>query len=408
MFKRTIPVEFEMARKKKRIVILTGGGDCPGLNAAIRAVVRTAEVEFDIDVVGFRDGFEGLVQNKYFEITPSQASGLLARGGTILGTSNRSDPFNYPVLQGDNEEYVYLDRSSQAVRNFESLGLDCLIAIGGDGTMSASARLIEKGIPIIGIPKTIDNDLVGTDVTFGFDSALVTATDAIDKIHTTAQSHHRAMIIEVMGRYTGWLALSSGLAGGGDIILLPEFPYDIEAVCEQVRVRNARGKTFSIVVVGEGARRQGGEMVYRNKLKQSSESTRLGGISHQVAVQIEELTNIECRVTILGHLLRGGIPSAYDRILATRFGVEAVHMAEQGNFGCMVTLQGSKLGTIPISEVAGKMRPLTVENSLIKTAVSLGICLGVPVGEDLNKYYENPIPENTASAVSPAETSISD
>ncbi len=397
-----------MARKKKRIGILTGGGDCPGLNAAIRAVVRTAEVEFDMDVVGFRDGFEGLVQNKYFEITLSQASGLLARGGTILGTSNRSDPFNYPVLQGDNEEYVYLDRSSQAVRNFESLGLDCLIAIGGDGTMSASARLIEKGIPIIGIPKTIDNDLVGTDVTFGFDSALVTATDAIDKIHTTAQSHHRAMIVEVMGRYTGWLALSSGLAGGGDIILLPEFPYDIEAICEQVRVRNARGKTFSIVVVGEGARQQGGELVFRSKIKQSSESTRLGGISHQVAAQIEGLTNIECRVTILGHLLRGGIPSAYDRILATRFGVEAVHMAEQGSFGSMVTLQGSKLGTIPISEVAGKMRPLTVENSLIKTAVSLGICLGVPVGEDLNKYYENPIPEDTASAASLAAANSSE
>jgi len=397
-----------MARKKKRIGILTGGGDCPGMNAVIRAVVRTAEVEFDMDVVGFRDGFEGLVQNKYFEITLSQASGLLARGGTILGTSNRSDPFNYPVLQGDNEEYVYLDRSSQAVRNFDALGLACLIAIGGDGTMSASARLIEKGIPIIGIPKTIDNDLIGTDVTFGFDSALVTATDAIDKIHTTAQSHHRAMIIEVMGRFTGWLALSSGLAGGGDIILLPEFPYDIEAVCEQVRVRNARGKTFSIVVVGEGARQQGGELVYRNKLKQSSESTRLGGISHQVAAQIEELTNIECRVTILGHLLRGGIPSAYDRILATRFGVEAVHMAEQGSFGNMVTLQGSKLGTIPISEVAGKMRPLTVENSLIKTAVSLGICLGVPVGEDLNKYYENPIPEDATSAASLVETSSSE
>ena len=397
-----------MARKKKRIGILTGGGDCPGLNAAIRAVVRTAETEFDMDVVGFRDGFEGLVQNKYFEITSGQASGLLARGGTILGTSNRSDPFNYPVLQGDNEEYVYLDRSSQAVRNFDALGLVGLIAIGGDGTMSASARLIEKGIPIIGIPKTIDNDLVGTDVTFGFDSALITATEAIDKVHTTAQSHHRAMIVEVMGRYTGWLALSSGLAGGGDIILLPEFPYDIEAVCEQVRVRNARGKTFSIVVVGEGARQQGGELVYRSKIKQSSESTRLGGISHQVAAQIEGLTNIECRVTILGHLLRGGIPSAYDRILATRFGVEAVHMAEQGMFGSMVTLQGSKLGTIPIKEVAGKMRPLTVANSLIKTAVSLGICLGVPVGEDLNKYYENPIPQETARAASLVEANSSE
>ncbi|HEX2897265.1 MAG TPA: ATP-dependent 6-phosphofructokinase, partial [candidate division Zixibacteria bacterium] len=362
-----------MARNKKRLGILTGGGDCPGLNAAIRAIVRTAEIEFDMEVIGFRDGFEGLVENRCFELTLYHISGLLAQGGTILGTSNKSDPFNYPVLQGDNEEYVYLDRSSQAVRNFEALGLIGLIAIGGDGTMTGSSKLIEKGIPIIGVPKTIDNDLVGTDVTFGFDSALVTATEAIDKLHTTAQSHHRVMIVEVMGRYAGWLALASGLAGGGDIILLPEFPYDIEAICNQVKNRTAQGKTFSIVVVGEGARQQGGEMVYRQKVKHSPDTVRLGGISHRVASQIEGLTNIECRVTILGHLLRGGIPSAADRILATRYGVESVHLAEKSEFGKMVALQNNKLTSVNISDVAGKMRPLTINDSLIKTAVSLGI-----------------------------------
>lgn len=376
--------------------MLTGGGDCPGLNAAIRAIVRTSEMEFDTEVVGFRDGFEGLVQNKYFEVTLAHASGLLAQGGTILGTSNRSDPFNYPVMQGDNEEYVYLDRSSQAVRNFESLGLAGLIAIGGDGTMTASARLIEKGIPIIGIPKTIDNDLVGTDVTFGFDSALITATEAIDKIHTTAQSHHRVMLVEVMGRYTGWLALASGLAGGGDIILLPEFPYDIEAICDQVRDRNAQGKTFSIVVVGEGARQEGGDRIYRQKIKNSPEQMRLGGISHQVASQIEGLTNIECRVTILGHLLRGGIPSAFDRILATRFGVEAVHLAQRGEFGKMVTFRNNNISSVKISDVAGKMRPLNPAEPLIKTAVSLGICLGIPTGADLADHYKDPIPKDKA------------
>lgn len=390
-----------MARNKKRLGILTGGGDCPGLNAAIRAIVRTAQIEFDMEVIGFRDGFEGLVENRCFELTLNHISGLLAQGGTILGTSNKSDPFNYPVLQGDKEEYVFLDRSSQAVRNFEALGLIGLIAIGGDGTMTGSAKLIDKGIPIIGVPKTIDNDLVGTEMTFGFDSALVTATEAIDKLHTTAQSHHRVMLVEVMGRYAGWLALASGLAGGGDIILMPEFPYDIEAICNQVKSRNAQGKTFSIVVVGEGARQQGGKMVYRQKVKHSPEAIRLGGISHIVASQIEGLTNIECRVTILGHLLRGGIPTAADRILATRYGMEAVHLAERGEFGKMVALQNNKLTSVEISEIAGKMRPLTVNDSLIKTAVSLGICLGVPVGANLSEYYEDPSPKKQSLPTSP-------
>ncbi len=372
-----------MVRASKRIGVLTGGGDCPGLNAVLRAIVKTADQDYDIEVIGFFDGYEGLVEGRYRELNTKDVSGILARGGTILGTSNRADPFHYPVLEGD--DFIYLDRSNQAVRNFESLGLDALIAIGGDGTMAASAGMIGKGIPIVGVPKTIDNDLWGTDVTFGFDSAFATATEAIDKIHTTAQSHHRVMIVEVMGRYAGWLALYSGMAGGGDIILMPEFPYDIDAVCEAVKTRNAMGKKFSIVVVGEGAKPIGGEMVVKRTVKGSPDAIRLGGISNQVAAQIEGLTNIECRVTILGHLLRGGSPTPFDRILATRFGSEAVHMVVRGEFGKMVAMKGAEIGSTPISEVAGKLRVVTPDHPLVRTARSLGICLGVPNGVSLEE-----------------------
>lgn len=374
-----------MNKLKKRIGVLTGGGDCPGLNAVIRAIVKTAHNDYGLEVIGFKDGYEGLIDNRFLEINSRNVSGILAQGGTILGTSNRADPFNYPVLQ--EEEYVYLDRSSQAVRNFEALGLDALIAIGGDGTMAASAGMAKKGLPIVGVPKTIDNDLEGTDVTFGFDSAVVTATDAIDKIHTTAQSHHRVMIVEVMGRYAGWLALYSGIAGGGDIILMPEFPYDIEGICDAVRSRNAQGKTFSIVVVGEGAKPIGGDMVVARHIKTSPDAVRLGGISHQVAAQIEGLTNIECRVTILGHLLRGGSPSAFDRILATRFGVEAAHMVARGEFGKLVVLKSNRMEAVPLEDVAGKLRLVTADHEMIKTALSLGLSLGGPSDVPFAEYY---------------------
>jgi len=338
-----------------------------------------------MEVIGFKDGYEGVIDNRFLEISSRNVSGILAQGGTILGTSNRADPFNYPVLQ--DEEYVYLDRSSQAVRNFESLGLDALIAIGGDGTMAASAGMAKKGLPIVGVPKTIDNDLVGTDVTFGFDSAVVTATEAIDKIHTTAQSHHRVMIVEVMGRYAGWLALYSGIAGGGDIILMPEFPYDIEGVCDAVRTRNAQGKTFSIVVVGEGAKPVGGDMVVARRIKTSPDAVRLGGISHQVAAQVEGLTNIECRVTILGHLLRGGSPSAFDRILATRFGVAAVHSVAASDFGKLVVLKNGQMDSVPLEDVAGKMRLVTIDHEMVKTALSLGLALGNPADIPFGDFY---------------------
>ncbi|MEW6051579.1 MAG: ATP-dependent 6-phosphofructokinase [Candidatus Zixiibacteriota bacterium] len=373
-----------MAKAKRRIGILTGGGDCPGLNAVIRAVVRTAENDYGAEVVGFADGYEGLIESRYRTLDSKDVSGLLSQGGTILGTSNRCDPFRFPVLQGD--DYVYLDRSSQGLLNFERLGLDSLIAIGGDGTMAASAGMAEKGLRVVGVPKTIDNDLVGTDVTFGFDSALVAATDAIDRIHTTAQSHHRVMLIEVMGRYAGWLALGSGLAGGGDIILIPEFPYDIDSICEQVRIRNGQGKNFSIVIVGEGAKPVGGEMTVSRRVKNSPDAIRLGGVSRQIAAQLEGILNIECRVTILGHLLRGGSPSAFDRILATRLGVEAVHLVMRGDYGRMVALQRNELTSVAIKDVAGKLRLVTPEHPWVKTAQSVGISLGVPTSISLEKY----------------------
>jgi len=375
-----------MKKSKKRIGILTGGGDCPGLNAVIRAIVKTAYNEYDMEVIGFMDGYEGLIEGRYREINLKEASGILAQGGTILGTSNKANPFRFPVLEG--EEYVYLDRSSQGVRNFEGLGLDALIAIGGDGTMAASAGMIKKGLPIVGVPKTIDNDLYGTDVTFGFDSAVITATDAIDKIHTTAQSHHRVMFVEVMGRYAGWLALYSGLAGGGDIILMPEFAYDLEAICDQVKTRNAQGKNFSIVVVGEGAKQIGGEMVVSRTIKNSPDAIRLGGISHILANQVEGLTNIECRVTILGHLLRGGSPCPSDRILATRVGVAAVDMVANDKYGQLVVLKNNEIDSIPIEDVAGKLRIVTPDHYLVKTAESLGICLGFPIGAPPEEYFE--------------------
>jgi 6-phosphofructokinase 1 len=358
-----------------KIGILTGGGDCPGLNAVIRAVVKTAIDECDMEVVGFLDGFEGLVENRYRRLQPSDVSGILRVGGTILGTSNKSDPFRYPVPEGD--RYIHLDQSKEVVRNFERLGLDALVAIGGDGTMTVADRLAGEGLNIVGVPKTIDNDLCGTDQTFGFDSAVWSATDAIDKIRSTAQSHHRVMIIEVMGRYAGWLALASGLAGGGDVVLIPEIPYQIDVICERIRTRHRQGKTFSIVVIGEGAKPEGGEMVVRRVIEDSPEKIRLGGISNLLADQIEERVALEARVTILGHLLRGGTPTPFDRILATRFGIEAVHRLRDRDFGRMVALKGNRIDSVPIPEVAGRVRKIGPDSGLLMTALSLGTCLGV-------------------------------
>jgi len=361
--------------KPMRIGVLTGGGDCPGLNAVLLAVVKTAINDYGMTVIGFLDGYEGLILNHYTTLEKGSVSGILSRGGTVLGTSNQANPFKYPILQQDT--YMYLDRSAEVVANYERLGLDGLIAIGGDGTHAASAGLGKLGINVIGVPKTIDNDLVGTDRTFGYDSALVTATEAIDKLHTTAQSHHRVMVVEVMGRYAGWLALGAGLAGGGDIVLIPEIPYDIDVICDQVRERNRLGKNFSIIVIGEGAKPQGGEIVVKRIVETSPDAIRLGGISYQLAAQIEGLTRLETRVTVLGHLVRGGSPTPFDRLLATRFGCEAVHLAARRQFGRIVVLKGDEVESIPLEQVGGRTRKVPLDSPLIKAALSLGICMGV-------------------------------
>jgi phosphofructokinase-like protein len=362
--------------KLSRIGILTGGGDCPGLNAVIRAVAKMALTHLDVEVIGFLDGFEGLVDNRFIRLDRDEVSGILTRGGTILGTSNRSDPFNYPMLE--NNENVYRDRSDQAAHTFRQHGLDALVSIGGDGTMAVTQKMAEKWeIPVVGVPKTIDNDLMYTDQTFGFDSAMTTATEAIDKIHTTAQSHHRVMVVEVMGRYAGWLALCSGLAGGGDIILIPEIPYRMDAICEAVKQRNYEGKNFSIVVVGEGAKPEGGQMVVKKRVEGSPEAIRLGGIGHVVADEVEELAGIETRVTVLGHLLRGGIPTPADRLLATRFGVEAMRLLVDGEFGRMAALHGHQITSVPLNEVVGQPRKVPPESELLDAARAVGTCLGI-------------------------------
>ena len=363
-----------MKKIPKRIGILTGGGDCPGLNAVIRAVVKTAVNDYGMAIVGFLDGFEGLVENKFVDLTSDSVSGILTRGGTILGASNKADPFNYRMLEGG--KYIYRDRSDQALKTFEEHGLEALISIGGDGTMVVTNKLAQKNIPVVGIPKTIDNDLYGTDVTFGFDSALTTATEAIDKIHTTAQSHHRVMVIEVMGRYAGWLALCSGISGGGDIILIPELAYDINCICEKIKQRKYHSRYFSILVVGEGAKPKGGDVVVMKTVDGSPEPIRLGGVGHKVASEIEEKIEVETRVTILGHLLRGGIPTPADRLLATRYGFAAVQQGADRNFGQMVALRGNEIVTVPIVEVAGKTRTIPPDSPLIALARSVGTCLG--------------------------------
>jgi len=364
-----------MAKKKKfKIGVLTGGGDCPGLNAVIRAVTKKAIIELDAEVVGFMDGYQGLMELSTLPLSAKSVSGILTQGGTILGTSNKANPFRVPVRRKGKLEF--LDKSDVAVKNYKKLGLNALVCIGGDGTLQIALKLLKKGINIVGVPKTIDNDLQGTDYTFGFNTALETATEAVDKIHTTAESHHRVMIVEVMGRYAGWIALYSGLAGGGDVILLPEIPYDIDKVCDKIRERSKKGKKFSIIVVAEGAKPKGGEMVVRKVIKDSPDPLRLGGVGNKIGDDIEDITGIETRVTVLGHLQRGGTPSAYDRILATEFGAGAVELIKEEKFGKMIAIRGNKIVSIPILKAVNKLKHVRKTTQAVLTARSLGIGLG--------------------------------
>src|SRR3989442_2010382 len=349
-------------RKVQRIGILTGGGDCPGLNAVIRAAVRTAIRDHDLEVLGIQLGFEGLLMKACVPLTNELIRGILPKGGTLLRTTNRGNPFEYPV--GDRCE----DHSAEVIKNIHELGIDGIIAIGGDGTLKIAQRLFEMGIPMIAVPKTIDNDLAATDFTFGFMTAVFVATDAVDRLHTTAESHDRVMILEVMGRNAGWIALYSGLAGGADIILIPEIAYRPEAIVESIRSRSQEGSKFDIIVVAEGAKRVGGEERYIDRHAQ-----RLGGIAYQVAEEIAREIELEIRVTVLGHTQRGGSPIAFDRLLATRFGKAAADLIAQGDFGKMVALRGETIIAVPIRDAVANPKYVDPNGELVATARSLGI-----------------------------------
>ncbi len=358
----------------RRIGVLTGGGDAPGLNAVIRSLVKTAIREYDISVVGFENGFGGLIKNQARELTESDVVGILPRGGTILGTTNRDNPFHYPVIKGDQKTFV--DVSDRVFENISIHEIEALVIIGGDGSLSIAKELYDRGLKVVGVPKTIDNDLSATDQTFGFDTALTTATEALDKLHTTAESHHRVMVLEVMGRYAGWIALYSGISGGADVILIPEIPYNIDVVVEKINARSKERKKFSIIVAAEGAKPLGGEMVVKQHVENSFDPVRLGGIGDVVAKEVEAATGKETRVTVLGHLQRGGSPTAFDRLLATRYGAGAAKLVAEGKFGRMVCLKGQNIDSVPLEQAVGKLNTVPVDGELVRVARQLGICLG--------------------------------
>ncbi|MDP8207448.1 MAG: ATP-dependent 6-phosphofructokinase [Candidatus Electryonea clarkiae] len=353
-----------------RIGITTGGGDAPGLNAVIRAVVKTARRKYHWDVIGIEDGFHGLIDTRHIvKLDEAFVRGILPKGGTILGTTNRGNPFEYDYKNLDGTTTT-LDVSDKCMENFESLGLDALIAIGGDGTMAITQKFFEKGMPVVGVPKTIDNDLMVTDVTFGFNTAVTTATDAIDKLHTTAEAHHRTMVLEVMGRDAGWIALEAGVSGGADLILIPEIPYDLDAALKYIRTRYARGSTFCIAVLAEAAvPAPHPTETYEKRRDTDSPAPWFAGM-------VRKHLNVDVRTTILGHLQRGGGPTCFDRMLGTRFGVHAAELVKEEKFGRMVTLQGRSINDVLITEAAGKQKLVNPEGELIHTAEALGIFCG--------------------------------
>ncbi len=359
---------------KHRIGIVTAGGDCPGMNTVVRAVAKTAMLDYGFDVIGIEDGFEGLVSSRWHPLAYEDVSGIVTLGGTILGTSNTVDPYSYARKIG--AEIQHTDESKIVLRNIEALAIDGLVCVGGDGSLTVANRLSHQGVAVIGVPKTIDNDVEGTDVSVGFDTAMSIATEAIDRVHTSAQSHHRVMIVEVMGRNAGWLALFSGIAGGGDIVIIPEIPFEIGAIVDRVKERSQKGKRFTIVVVSEGARPVGGQVVIKRMVQNSADPIRLGGISFVLADQIEEITSIETRALVLGHLLRGGPPSAADRVLATRLGTKAMEFVVNHRFGHMVGVKANDLVEVPLEDVADKQRKVPVEHPLVKAARSVGTCFG--------------------------------
>ncbi len=359
----------------KKIGILTGGGDCPGLNPVIRAAVRTAILKYGLEVVGVKNGYRGLYLGNFVKLDLNSISGILPVGGTILHSSNKDNLFQYPFEE--NGKTVLKDVSHIGLENLKKEGVDALLIVGGDGTLTSGRDYSNLGLNVIGVPKTIDNDLASTDTTFGFDTAVSVATDALDRLHTTASSHHRIMVLEVMGRYAGWIALHSGIAGGADAIMIPEIPYDINKIADAINKRKESGKTFSVVVVAEGAKSISGDLVVSKVIEGSPDPIRLGGIGTKVAEDLEKLCGLESRATILGHLQRGGSPTAYDRILSTRYGSYAVDLAMEGKFGNMVTLKGNKMSYDSLNNVIGqKTKNVDPQGELVCFAKNIGISFG--------------------------------
>lgn len=369
----TIPAD-----KIRKIAICTGGGDAPGLNAVIRAAVLSA-IHRGWSVFGIRDGYNGVLMPEEYPdgglvpLTRERVRGITHLGGTIIGTTNRGNPLRYPV-KGVDGLMREVDRTDEIVRAFEYHQIDALISVGGDGSMQIAHALAQKGLWVVGVPKTIDNDLPGTVITFGFDTAVEFATECLDRLHTTAASHRRVIVVEVMGRYAGWIALECGIAGSADGILIPEIPFDLQKVTQKIKARDETGHSFSIVVVAEGARPQGGEVSVIGR--EVGRAERLGGIGEKVAAQLQEMTGKETRLVVLGHLLRGGSPTTFDRLTALRFGAAAVRALEEGQRGVMVALDPPAVKYVPLEEATRRMKSVPLDSDVILTARDLGICLG--------------------------------
>jgi ATP-dependent phosphofructokinase / diphosphate-dependent phosphofructokinase len=360
----------------ERIGILTGGGDCPGLNAVIRAVAKAAIYQHGLEVWGIEDGFLGLIRNRMRLLGRDDLSNILTRGGTILGTSNTANPSKFMVGIDEDGQPVFEDVTQRVVEHIAERQLDLIICVGGDGTMTGAAGLTSHGVRCIGVPKTIDNDLMHTEITFGFQTAVNTAVDALDRIHTTASSHHRVMLVEIMGRNAGWLTLTSGLASGADVVLIPEIPYDLDVICDYCLKRSKYGKSFTIIAVSEGAKPIDGEVTVDRVVAGSPDPIRLGGVSNMLCRQIEAATRLECRATILGHVQRGGTPVPADRVLGTLFGHKALELGLSGQFNQIVVSQHGQITSVPIESVAGQQRLVPLDHPLISAARAVGTSFG--------------------------------
>ena len=375
----------------KKVAILANGGDVAGFNAVIRGIVKTAE-NHGVECYGFIEGYKGLLENNYIKLdSATTASGILHKGGSIIGSSTNSNVFNYKVEE--NGEIVYKDLSDICVQNVKNAGFECVFTLGGDGTQKSARDLSLKGINVIGVPKTIDNDVACTDITFGYNTAVSVAMEALDRLHSTGETHHRIMVLEVMGRYAGWIALEAAIAGGGDVALIPEIPYDLNKVAEKIKERIRIGKRFSLVVVAEGAKPVDGEITVMNVRDNGKgvDNTKLGGVGERVAKQLEALTGLEARNTTLGYMQRGGTPTAYDRVLSTKYGSKAMELALEGNFGVLAVLKNGKLDSVSLEDVVGNnkeigavsgntansnIRRVTMDHDLMKTARNIGISFG--------------------------------